>query len=603
MEKNIYHCPLCDYRGELLSFRGRLYAQCPHCLSLERHRFQCKILQKILHDKNTQLMHALHFAPEPGLKAFFGHRFGKYVTADIAMPDVDINVDIQALPFADETFDLVFASHVLEHIPDDRKALSEIRRVLKPKGMAILPVPIVAAATIEYIAPDPLQDNHVRAPGLDYYERYEDYFSSCIFYSSEEVDAECQPFVFIGESYQHPLRVDEHKMKDIIPVCYRQERGAMDKILHIFGDTHHHNVSIINYFTELDVYGVQHQFLVFDRGRNIGLYAGVSVDILFFSQNMDVFPWLRTHHHEFDEVFFHGFFNHVLWELILEDEAFCRKSNWLMFGGDLLMELYFKENDPLYVKTSEIRRKCVPKMHSIFSNISSKTDENICVNRYGRPKVCLKYAYYDNYDVELQQLPESLSVFLQTGHVVVIGNSADMTNRHQELITIVHEKWPESKILCPLTYSGNQKYIDEVVAHGSALLGDKFYPLLEMLPKAAYFYALSLCQALFLGHQRQQAGHNWLFWLKSGKPLFGVCSAPIPSNLIDLGAKIIDITEIPDAITFVNLEIEFARNHDVFERNFTKPHIDLLWQRNFAALHAMRQGKSALQLLREDVRK
>ncbi len=221
MEINVYHCPLCDYRGELLSFRGRPYAQCPNCLSLERHRFQYQILQKVLHEKNTQLMHVLHFAPEPGLKAFFGHRFAKYVTADIEMPEVDINVDIQSLPFLDETFDFVFASHVPEHIPDDRKALSEIRRILKPHGMAILPVPIVGATTIEYPMPDPLQDNHVRAPGLDYYDRYADDFSSCQFYSSEEVEVECQPFVFIGESYQHLLRVDAHKMKDIIPVCYR----------------------------------------------------------------------------------------------------------------------------------------------------------------------------------------------------------------------------------------------------------------------------------------------------------------------------------------------------------------------------------------------
>ena len=102
----------------------------------------------------------------------------------------------------------------------------------------------------------------------------------------------------------------------------------------------------------------------------------VSADVVFFSQNMDVFPWLRAHHHEFDEVLFHGFFNHVLWELILEDEAFCKKSNWLMFGGDLLMDLYFKENDPLYMKTTEIRKQCVHKMHSIFSNISSDTVRN-----------------------------------------------------------------------------------------------------------------------------------------------------------------------------------------------------------------------------------
>lgn len=362
----------------------------------------------------------------------------------------------------------------------------------------------------------------------------------------------------------------------------------MDKILHVFGDTHHHNVSIIEYFTKLDSFDLQHHFLVFDRGRKTDLYAELSASVLVFSQNMEVFPWLRAHHHEFDEILFHGFFNHILWELILEDEDFCSKSNWLMFGGDLLMDIYFKVDDPVYVKTAEIRKKCVQKMHSIFSNISSDIDESICINRYGKPKVCLKYAYYDNYDVEPHSLPNELSVFLQTGDVVVIGNSADVTNRHKELITTVHEKWPDSKVLCPLTYSGNDKYIAEVVAHGRSLLGDRFYPLLDMLPKAAYFYALSLCQALLLGHQRQQAGHHWLFWLKSGKPLFGACSAPIPSNLISLGAKIMDITEIPDKITLDNLKVDFAKNNDVFEHNFSKQHIDLLWQRNFATLHETR---------------
>lgn len=166
-------------------------------------------------------MTALHFAPEQCLQPHMSAMFENYQTADLYKKNVDHQVDLQNFPFADETFDFVFASHVLEHIPDDRKALSEIRRVLKPQGMAILPVPIVVASTIEYLAPEPLQDNHVRAPGLDYYERYADCFSSCQFYSSEDVDAEYQPFVLIEENYPHPLRVDEHKMKDIIPVCYR----------------------------------------------------------------------------------------------------------------------------------------------------------------------------------------------------------------------------------------------------------------------------------------------------------------------------------------------------------------------------------------------
>lgn len=218
-----YHfiCPLCDYHGQFMTVRGRPHAQCPQCLSLERHRLQFIVLKRIFSELDTSKIAALHFAPELCLRPHMSAMFENYQTADLYNKNVDHQVDMQSLPFADETYDFIFASHVLEHVQNDIKALYEIKRILRPNGIAILPVPIVAATTIEYLVPDPLQDNHVRAPGLDYYERYADYFSSCQFYSSEEVGAEYQPFVFIGEKYQHPLRVDEHKMKDIIPVCYR----------------------------------------------------------------------------------------------------------------------------------------------------------------------------------------------------------------------------------------------------------------------------------------------------------------------------------------------------------------------------------------------
>ncbi|MFB3239118.1 methyltransferase domain-containing protein [Aeromonas salmonicida] len=146
-------------------------------------------------------MSALHFAPEPDMRTFFDGHFGSYKTADLAMDDVDYQVDIQSLPFSDGQFDFVFASHVLEHIPDDRKALSEIHRILRPNGIAILPVPVICEHTIEYDEPDPSQDYHVRAPGLDYYERYKSVFSSVEMISSFDVDENIQPFVYLNDEY------------------------------------------------------------------------------------------------------------------------------------------------------------------------------------------------------------------------------------------------------------------------------------------------------------------------------------------------------------------------------------------------------------------
>lgn len=228
MDRYSFHCPLCDYRGQLLTFRGRPHAQCPRCFSLERHRLQFSVLQNLLDKQTMQSMSALHFAPEPSMRAFFEAHFGCYKTADLMMDDVDYQVDIQLLPFPDEQFDFVFESHVLEHIPDDGKALSEIHRILKPNGIAILPVPIICEHTIEYDEPDPSQDYHVRAPGLDYYDRYKKFFSSIKMVSSFDVDENNQPFVYLKDEYVirdgdwvHPYWVEGRKFIDNIPICYR----------------------------------------------------------------------------------------------------------------------------------------------------------------------------------------------------------------------------------------------------------------------------------------------------------------------------------------------------------------------------------------------
>ena len=142
------------------------------------------------------------------------------------MKGVDHNVDLQHLPFADETYDFVFASHVLEHIPDDQKAISEIRRILKPNGIAILPVPIDSENTIEYPEPNPHEFYHVRAPGMDYFDRYERHFSKVERFSSGSLPKKYQLFVYEDHSHlstkEHPwlASVQGEKFSDVVPVCY-----------------------------------------------------------------------------------------------------------------------------------------------------------------------------------------------------------------------------------------------------------------------------------------------------------------------------------------------------------------------------------------------
>ena len=228
--KEKFECPICGYTGPFMDLAPptglRKHAKCPSCDALERHRLQFLVIRKILSNMNTTKLRMLHFAPESFFREYFSKRFGQYETADISMKGVDHNVDLQQLPFDDGSYDFVFASHVLEHIPDDEKAISEIRRILRPNGIAILPVPIVAEKTIEYPEPNPNEAFHVRAPGFDYFEKYEHYFSKVEQFNSHSFPEKYQLFVFEDRAQwptkECPLRpsMQGEKHIEIVPVCY-----------------------------------------------------------------------------------------------------------------------------------------------------------------------------------------------------------------------------------------------------------------------------------------------------------------------------------------------------------------------------------------------
>lgn len=153
----------------------------PSTLSLERHRLLWLFLKKET-DFFTQPLQVLHFAPE---QAFY-NRFRKlphltYTTTDLNSPLADVKADICNLPFADNSFDVILCNHVLEHIPNDTKALKELYRVLKPGGWGVFQVPqhLNRENTFE---DDSITDkverakifgqyDHVRIYGRDYFEK------------------------------------------------------------------------------------------------------------------------------------------------------------------------------------------------------------------------------------------------------------------------------------------------------------------------------------------------------------------------------------------------------------------------------------------------
>lgn len=153
----------------------------PGTLSLERHRLFWLYLKNETSFFSDKLK-VLHFAPEQAFyKKFRQMENLDYTTTDLNSPIADVKADICNLPFPENEFDFIICNHVLEHIPDDTKAMEEIYRVLKSGGTAILQIPYKADLKDTFednSITDPKeraqifgQYDHVRIYGMDYFEK------------------------------------------------------------------------------------------------------------------------------------------------------------------------------------------------------------------------------------------------------------------------------------------------------------------------------------------------------------------------------------------------------------------------------------------------
>lgn len=158
---------------------------CPRCASSDRERHLLLYCQALKLDTQLSGSDVLHFAPERFLSRWLaGLGLRRHVMADLIprQPGV-VPINIQAIPYEDESFDWVIANHVLEHVDDDQEALREIFRVLRPGGSAVLQTPYSARLSVTFedpgIATPDLrefaygQGDHVRLYGQDIFRRFE----------------------------------------------------------------------------------------------------------------------------------------------------------------------------------------------------------------------------------------------------------------------------------------------------------------------------------------------------------------------------------------------------------------------------------------------
>jgi SAM-dependent methyltransferase len=176
-------CPICEWTGH--SFIRCFYQYkpaptyiCPSCGSSERHRFAYFALKKRLGHHSEKI---LHFAPERCVEPWLRSISKEYLSVDLCSPNVMQHMDITNLTLENDNFSLVWCSHVLEHIENDRKAMMELFRVLRPFGLAVVMVPVYGKTTYEdhkiTSSEERLkhfkQEDHVRLYGQDIRSRLE----------------------------------------------------------------------------------------------------------------------------------------------------------------------------------------------------------------------------------------------------------------------------------------------------------------------------------------------------------------------------------------------------------------------------------------------
>ena len=176
-------CPNCGWTGHRFLVRDIPQKPaplqiCPRCRSSERHRFAYLALEGELPSSGA---HVLHLAPERCIEPWLRGIAGRYLSVDLTAPGAMQKMDITNLQLESNQFSLVWCSHVLEHIEDDAKAMSELFRVLQPSGQAVIMVPIYGDVTYEnaeITTPEQRlvhfkQRDHVRLYGLDIVDRLE----------------------------------------------------------------------------------------------------------------------------------------------------------------------------------------------------------------------------------------------------------------------------------------------------------------------------------------------------------------------------------------------------------------------------------------------
>lgn len=186
-------------------WRIKWNSACPNCNSRPRHRGLMEMYRQF--EPGGRI---LHFAPEPIFYSLFKNHTWEYLTSDHVLSDVDLpGQDIQKLDIPENSFNIILCNHVIEHVPDDDRALQEINRILKKGGRALITIPGDFRRQNTVCFPDLRYNGHYRDYGKDFHEKVQKFFQTV-----EVIDLNS-----MNSRYDLPLGIAPES--DVVFICWK----------------------------------------------------------------------------------------------------------------------------------------------------------------------------------------------------------------------------------------------------------------------------------------------------------------------------------------------------------------------------------------------
>jgi len=325
-------------------------------------------------------------------------------------------------------------------------------------------------------------------------------------------------------------------------------------------------------------FDISSSLFVFRRsiGFNFDYTAAVKERMIFAESNLQflkkVVPLLKKS----EKFYFHQLPygpSLVLWYLY---RGLLSRSAWIIWGGDVY--IHREGGESLKKRVYEfLRRKIIPRIPVIASFIPGDFE---IVRKIYNSKAKYMYSAYPLPVDFMGRDPGSENSSEATGKLILVGNSGNESNNHIEILNdLAFLRKSDVRIICPLSYSGNNEYIKSVSETGKKILGEIFEPLTSMLGTDEYLDLLSRIDIAVMNHERQQGLGNILPLMYFGKKVYLKSETTTWSYLRDLGCTVFDIESLKtrqDEFLTIN-KAELLKNREIISALLSKDRYIALW--------------------------